>query len=186
MQLTPLPLDAAYNAFVGALPGELAAIPFDPLWDLHPPEFHILQMMGKPMPSPRWSQAFGRDYRYSGNVNVALPVPPPLQPFLDAARTLDTRINGLLVNWYDGDLGHYIGKHRDSPVGLIEGAPIITLSLGAPRTFRFRKYRGAGLVDVDTGQHPVIVFGGQVNRVFSHEVVKGTGRRISITARAFR
>ncbi len=185
MQLSPFALDAVHSITVGALPAELAAASFDDLWALHPAEFHILQMMGRPVPTPRWQQAYGHDYRYTGALNPGLPMVPMLEPFLHTARTLDERINGLLVNWYDGDQGHYIGKHRDSTAGLVGDAPIVTFSLGAPRTFRFRKYRGAGIIDVDTGQSPVIAFGWEVNRVYSHEVPPGAGRRVSITARAF-
>ena len=183
MHLTPLPLDSAHTVYGGLLP---VSVPFDPLWNLHPVEFPVVRMIGKAMPTPRWTQAYGRDYRYAGNVARALPVPLLLQPLLALAQGLDNRINGMLINWYDGDLGHYIGKHRDAADGLVAGAPILTLSLGAPRIFRFRRYRGAGIFDFDTGQYPVIAFGTEVNRVFSHEVIRGAGRRISVTARAFR
>ena len=55
--------------------------------------------------------------------------------------TVDDRLNGLLLNWYDGRLGHYIGKHRDSRVNMIHGAPIVTISLGEERSFRLAPWR---------------------------------------------
>lgn len=45
-------------------------------------------------------------------------------------------LNGLLLNWYDGRFGHHIGKHGDSRVGMIPGAPIVTISLGEERNWR--------------------------------------------------
>jgi alkylated DNA repair dioxygenase AlkB len=179
------PANVALVVRTGALPDSLASTDFEALWAMHPPEFNTILMVGKPVQLPRWQRAFGKDYRFSGKVSTGWPMPPEFAPFLAAAQVVDPRINGLLVNWYDGDLGHYIGKHRDSPVGLVEGAPILTFSLGEARTFRIRRYRGAGQLDLNTAEHPVIAFGWVINRLYSHEVLKGEGKRISVTARAF-
>ena len=35
-------------------------------------------------------------------------------------------------------LDHYIGAHRDSTASMIEGVPIVTVSLGEERAFRLR------------------------------------------------
>src|SRR5215468_6341755 len=58
------------------------------LWDLHPATLHSIRQpyTGRIIPLPRWQQAYGRDYRYTGSVNVALPIPPILEPFLTFAR----------------------------------------------------------------------------------------------------
>ena len=62
---------------------------------------------------------------------------PILEPFLTWAKeAIDGRLNGVLVNWYDGSLGHYIGRHRDSRVNMVSGAPIVTISFGEERIFR--------------------------------------------------
>ena len=72
---------------------------------------------------PRWQQAYGADYHFSGQTNKAMPVPPILAPLQAWAQdAIDPRINGLLVNWYDADLKHYIGAHErqhedDVPAG---------------------------------------------------------------------
>ena len=185
MTLAPSPLGAHHHVLAGALPGPLAGLDFDRLWALHPAHVHTVQLMGRTQPCPRWSQAYGRDYRYTGSVNRAAPLPSEFEPFLAAARTLHPGLNGLLVNWYDGELGHYIGKHRDATGDLLAEAPIVTFSLGAARTFRFRKYRGPGIFDFSTAECPVLAFNTEVNRVFSHEVPPGQGRRISVTVRGF-
>jgi len=161
------------------------------LWDLHPRNFHTIRQpfTGRTIALPRWQQAFGRDYTYSGNVNVALPVPPSLAPFLLWARKeIDCQLNGLLLNWYDAGDGHYMGPHRDSIVGLMVGRPIVTISLGATRTFRLRPYRGKGVADLAATHGTVFVLAWETNLNTTHEVPyqKGaTGRRISVTLRAF-
>jgi hypothetical protein len=104
--------------WLGRLPEELKLNPsqFEALWKMHPNYFHEIRMAGRLVKTPRWQQAYGVDYHYSGGVNKALPIPPMVQPALAWARaTIEEKLNGLLLNWYDGSLGHYIGRHRDSP-----------------------------------------------------------------------
>lgn len=186
MLLSTHALSEIHSIQSGPLPEVLQKIDFEALWKLHPDNFHIIRMGGRLTPTPRWQQAYGHDYRYTGQVNTALAVPEILLPFLSVAQEVVPEVNGLLLNWYDGDQGHYIGKHRDSMVGLIPNTSIISFSLGMPRTFRFRPWKESGFVDFDTGQHPMIIFSWEVNRHWTHEVLKGKGRRISITLRAFR
>ena len=74
-------------------------------------------MHGRFVKIPRWQQAYGVDYRFSGKVSKALPIPVLLTPLVVWAKNqIDDRLNGMLLNWYDADLGHYIGRHRDSIV----------------------------------------------------------------------
>src|SRR5262245_16641753 len=120
----------------GELPAELMPEQgvFDEFWNLHPGDFPEGKFYGKLVKCPRWQQAFGRDYRFSGNTSIAMPLPELVQPYLKWVRVaIDARLNGVLVNWYDGALGHYIGPHRDSRAGLVKGSPIATLSLGEER-----------------------------------------------------
>lgn len=153
MSFTGLVLEAAGFARVellgghlilaGLLPNHLLPTPeqFGVLWDMHPLDFHEIKMHGRLVKTPRWQQAFGHDYAYAGRVNRALPVPTILGPLLTwAQEVVDARLNGILVNWYEGSRRHYIGRHRDSIIGLVEGSPIVTISLGAERTFRLRPW----------------------------------------------
>jgi alkylated DNA repair dioxygenase AlkB len=178
----------------GRLPEQLereAAARFGELWELHPAQFYEMKQpfTGTSVPVPRWQQAYGRDYRYSGNVNRALPIPELLQPFLAWARAaIDARLNGLLVNWYDAALAHRIGAHRDSIAGLVEGAPIVTVSIGAGRAFRLWPAKGKGFVDFEAVHGSVFVLPWETNRTVKHGVphrAGDSGRRISVTARAF-
>jgi alkylated DNA repair dioxygenase AlkB len=163
---------------------------FEELWALHPAQFYQMRQpgTGATIPVPRWQQAYGRDYRYSGNVNRALPVPAIIEPYLAWAQAeLDAHLNGFLLNWYDAGLSHRIGAHRDSIAGLVEGAPIVTISLGATRTFRLSA-REKGFVDFEASHGSVFVLPWETNRNVKHGVphrAADTGRRISITLRAF-
>jgi alkylated DNA repair dioxygenase AlkB len=68
-------------------------------------------------------------------------------------------------------------------------APIVTISLGAERVFRIRRWKGDAVThDIPTGNGTVIVMPYAVNLAWTHEVphsAKVVGRRISVTARAF-
>jgi len=162
---------------------------FDQLWNLHPDQFHEIVMHGKLLKTPRWQQAYERDYNYTGSRNNAQPMPAALAPFLTWAKNeIDPRLNGLLLNWYDGGQQHYIGRHRDSIDGIIPGTPIVTVSLGDERKFRMRPWQGNGFTDFIASDGTVFILPFETNRAWTHEVPaskKQTGRRISITLRAF-
>lgn len=182
-------LGDGHTFLTGDLPADLRPDPaaFEALWRTRPAEYHEILIHGRAVKTPRWQQAFGVDYRYTGRVNRALPVPPRLTPLLEWARGLvDERLNGILVNWYDGSLGHYIGRHRDSAAGMIKGVPIVTVSFGEERVFRLRPYRGEGRRDFPARDGRVFVMPYETNLAWTHEVPrarKSTGRRISVTLR---
>lgn len=189
--LRTIALDETHHVQVGALPEALVpdAAGFEALWALHPDDFHQIKMHGRLVRTPRWQQAYGADYRYTGNTNRALPLTPEMEAWLGWVReAFDPRLNGLLFNWYDGAEGHYIGKHRDSDINRVEGSPIVTFSFGEERVFRMRPWRGKGFVDVPAEHAGIIVIPWDTNRAWTHEVPapKGSrGRRISVTIRAF-
>src|SRR5262245_2798022 len=115
--------------YTGRLPAVL--IPdleeFESIWRLHPDQYHQIRIHGRLVPTPRFQQAYGFNYRYTGRVNEALPMPLLIAPQLEWCRmVIASRLNGLLLNWYDGKRGHHIGKHRDSTVNMDHGAPIVT------------------------------------------------------------
>ncbi len=185
-------LNEVDQLWTGQLPEDLwpTSEAFTQLWDLHPEDYHTIQMLGKPVKTPRWQQAYHKTYHYSGGSNPALPVPQELLPYWDWAKSvIDQRLNALLLNWYEGQWGHYIGKHRDSTTFLIKGSPIVTLSLGDRRVFRLRPWQGKGFLDFPARQGTVFVMPYTTNLRWTHEVPatsKWQGRRISITLRAFR
>lgn len=188
-------LSAGHKFFVGKLPTSLIlnATQFDTLWQMHPQDFHEIKIHGRLVKTPRWQQAYGIDYHYTGRVNKARPLPPLLQPFLGWAReNVDENLNGLLLNWYDGALGHYIGRHRDSTTNIIPGSPIVTVSFGEQRIFRIRPYANQDdrlkKYDFPTPHGSVFVMPYETNLAFTHEVPRQSihpSRRISVTLRAF-
>lgn len=189
--LRTVALDEKHQIQLGRLPSEL--IPdvagFDALWSLHPTEFHEIKMHGRAVRTPRWQQAYGADYRYTGRVNRALPLTPEMQTWLAwSQQEFDARLNGLLFNWYDGASAHYIGPHRDSEIQRIAGTPIVTLSFGEERPFRMRPWRGKGFIDLPVRSGEVLIIPWDTNRAFTHEVPApraAQGRRISVTIRSF-
>ena len=186
----PFPLNDKCRVLVGRLPP--LEIDFQALWDTHPPHFNRIKMYAKEVYIPRWQQAYGRDYAFSGQVNEAMVITPEMVPFLEWARHLHPDLgilNGLLLNWYDPEMGHYIGRHRDSETGLVPGSPIITISLGGERLFRMKPH-GATVpkIDIPVSDGDIVVIPWKTNKAWTHEVPKltrFTERRISITVRAF-
>lgn len=178
--------------WVGALPDPLRLSPtqFETVWDVKPEASQAVLMFGRPQEIPGKQQAYGANYRFSGQTSVALPVPELLLPFLSWAKdTIDDRLNGLLLNWYDGALGHYIGQHRDSRSNLIEGSPIVTISHGEERSFQLKLWKRPGQTHRFVARDgTVFVMPFQTNLNWTHGVPASrgqTGRRISVTLRAF-
>lgn len=162
---------------------------FEKLWNEHPEEFHEVIMLGKKVKTPRWQQSYGKNYEYTGSRNNALPITKIHEKYLEWCRAkVDSKLNGLLINWYDGRANHYIGKHRDSTKGLIKNTPIVTISHGEERVFRFRPFGGKGYRDFLVSSGDVLVIPWETNTRYTHEVPnfnKYNQRRISVTLRAY-
>ena len=178
--------------YAGQLPEELRwdAATFEVAWALHPDERPVIHLHGKKVAIPRWQKAYGQDYRFSGQVSKADPVPPVLEPLLEwSRREVHPMLNGLLLNWYEGP-GHYIGPHRDAVTNMVPGAPIVTVSFGETRRFRLSKEVGDSKVvkDFPAPNGTVFVLPQETNAAWKHAVPKSTrytGRRISVTIRSF-
>jgi alkylated DNA repair dioxygenase AlkB len=182
-------LEPDIPVFTGRLPPDLLpdSVGFESLWALHPPTQPEVLIDGTLQRAPRWHRAFGHDYQFSGAVVRATVVPQVLQPVLSWARSMiDARLNGILVNWYDGRFRHRIAPHKDSPVGRVAGCPIVTVSFGAERTFQmFVRKRP---VAFRVGDGAIVVIPDATNRRFAHSVPHlpgDEGRRISVTLRGF-
>lgn len=162
-------------------------VDFDQLWNLHPAERHWIKIGTKDIQVPRYQQAYGKSYSYSGNINHALPITEELNEFLNyGIQNIDNRLNGILINWYDASENHYIGPHSDSTTDLIPGTPIVTISLGDSRLF---KISGSINEIIETMDRMVIVMPWDINKSCKHEILKTStkqSKRISITLRAFK
>jgi alkylated DNA repair dioxygenase AlkB len=177
-----------YTGFLSkALQEQLAK--FETYWKLHPKDFHQVEMFGKMVDTPRWQQAYGANYRYTGSRNNALPYPSEFSPFRDwVQKEIDPKLNGLLVNWYDAQQKHYIGAHRDDSRDLVEGKPIVSIALGEARIFRMRPYKQKGKVDIAMPHASIIIIPWETNKKWTHEVPhfsRYRKKRISLTFRAF-
>ncbi|GAQ93145.1 oxidoreductase [Klebsormidium nitens] len=133
---------------------------YDALWNTHPPEFGKLVMFDRVVSTPRWQQAYMRPYYFTGTLHEAPPLPPCFQSFLDWANgTEHGPYNSALVNWYK-DGTHYIGPHRDSDRQLVGGSTIMSITLGATRTFRIRDYSTKDVVqDLELVDGSFVVMG---------------------------
>ena len=157
------------------------------LWALHPKHPPVVRVGGREVEAPRWHRAFGHAYAHAGFVAEPTPLPGLLAPLLAWARgAVDARLNGLLVNWYDGALEHRIAPHKDTPEGSVPGCPIVTVSFGATRAFQMivRKRR----VELEVRDGSVVVIPYETNLRFAHAVphrAGDTGRRVSVTLRGF-
>ena len=163
---------------------------FDTAWKLHPDNRPTIRIVGRRIQIPRWHQAYGEDYRFSGQVTQAQRIPDHFQPLLEwTQREIHPSLNGLLVNWYEGP-EHYIGPHHDSTQNMVADAPIVTISFGENRKFRLsRGHKDNRVVqDFEAPNGTVFVLPQATNAVWKHAVpksVKYTGQRISVTIRGF-
>lgn len=179
------------DIYIGTVPDSVCP-DFEQLWSLHPAEQPVVVLYKEPVRLPRWQKAYGRDYMFSGQTSIADSVPDILMPILNWAQMLHPGMNGLLLNWYDSNLCHYIGPHQDSKIGLMPMSPIITVSFGSDRTFRLRPakpQRKGSPVDLTVSNQDIVIIPWSTNENMTHEVlhrVKNTGRRVSVTLRAFR
>jgi alkylated DNA repair dioxygenase AlkB len=177
--------------FCGELPERLRvdARGFEMLWRLHPEAYQIIKMFGRPVATPRWQQAYGVDYYYTGQTNQALPLPEECRPILAwSQKAVHEEYNGLLLNWYDGQLEHYIGPHNDNTRDMVVGAPIVTISLGEGRIFRLSHPKTKRRRDFSAGDATVFITPYETNLAWKHGVprfARWRGRRNSITIRAF-
>ena len=178
--------------FCGELPERLRvdADGFETLWHLHPEAYQIIKMFGQPVATPRWQQAYGVDYYYTGQTNRALPLLQEFEPMLAwSQKAVHEEHNGLLLNWYDGRLGHYIGPHKDDTRDMVVGAPIVTISLGEERIFRLSRSKTSRKRDFPARDGTVFIMPYKTNQAWHHAVphfARWRGRRISITIRALR
>ena len=79
--------------------------------------------------TPRYQQAFGNSYYYSGMMHKGAPMVPQLEIFMNWCKLFTPTLNGCLVNWYWGG-DSYIGPHSDNTAPLLNDSEIYTISLG--------------------------------------------------------
>ena len=165
---------------------------FEKLWNLHPKEKGIVKIMGKEIETPRWQQAYGQSYAFSGTVNKALPFHPIILKYVNWAneqtKNEKGEFNMALLNWYEnGD--HYIGHHSDDEKQLIRKSSIYCFSFGASRDFVLKNKITKENTKVELHNNSLIIMGGKCQKTHTHTLPKRkkvNEKRISITLRKFK
>jgi len=150
-------------------------------------------MFGRARPVRRRSCGLGdpgSHYRYAGVDRVGNPWPAGFEAI--RARIEDrvgARFAFALCNLYpDGAAG--MGWHTDDEADLVDGAPIASLSLGAPRAFALRLgRRGPACCTLTLPAGSLLVMGGATQKHYQHRVpprVRCAAPRINLTFRQMR
>ncbi len=147
------------------------------------------------VPFPRlvsWHGDSGVTYRYSG---INHPAKDWTQPLLEVRGRLQAGfpnlpLNGVLLNRYRSGQDS-IGRHADQEDDLVVGAPIIGISLGQPRTIRFRPLGGTAKQEIklSLADGSLLLMFGDCQKTWTHEIKKEPGldgERISLTFRCVR
>lgn len=144
-------------------------------------------VFGKVRHQRRDVQFFSDDvssYTYSGKSHQSLKLTPTLCKILSAVNELfHEQYNGILVNRYNNG-EDYIGAHHDDEKELGQTG-IVTLSLGATRTLRF-KCPGLSHIDHKLKDGTLFWFSNAINKKYTHEIPKSKlikSPRLSLTFR---
>jgi len=105
---------------------------FDALWAQHPANQPKGKWWGKETTFPRWVQAYGHDYAFTGHVAKHVPFSGRVGALLEEVQKFDPRLNAALLNYYDASLDHRIGPHSDNVDTLVPDSPIASLSVCSP------------------------------------------------------
>jgi alkylated DNA repair dioxygenase AlkB len=171
---------------------------FEQTWQEHPTTFKSIKMFGKDVFIPRYQQAYGRSYAYSGNVSEAIEATPTIACLQDMLNDLieardSLQFNMCLCNWYEPH--HYIGPHSDDTRQLVKESPIASLSWGGTRTFVLKpKQKTNPLYKAATFEllsGDLVIMGGECQTSHTHEIVKlkkseTSTNRINFTFRCFK
>ena len=160
---------------------------FRDLLELKPEEKHTIKIFGKEMKTPRFVQAYGVDYKFSGTIAKAEAIPELFKPIIEHFnKKYECNLNGILVNYYmDGN--DYISPHRDNEKTLHKKSPIISISLGDTRKFVLQDMETKEKTIYNLENNDIIVMGGTCQETHKHGVPKqkNKGPRINITLREF-
>ena len=162
---------------------------FEQLWSLHPEKLGQIKIYNRLINTPRWTQCYGKSYGFSGILHEAMELPEEFEQFKIWANSLGFgTFDQILINWYQ-DGNHYIGTHADNEPQIVKNSAILSISLGAERTFRIRsKYTNEVINNIAMTDKSYVVMGGEMQKHFTHEVPKvaNSGKRINITFRIFK
>lgn len=180
-ELRVYPLEPEWREYLSSLSKEI-----DGMLDHHP----VIHIFGREAHQNR-SVSFFSDtsigYRYSGQLAASKPLTTSLRALLqEVNRTFQSEFNGILINKYENG-GETIGKHSDDEKALDRTAGVVSLSVGAVRTFRIRNKKSGKIVaDIPTDPGTILQMWGDFQKEFTHEIPvekRVTGTRYSFTLR---
>lgn len=130
----------------------------------------------------------GVNYTYSGVTHKAETWTETLKILKDkVSQVCGSKLNSLLLNLYrDGN--DSIGWHTDAEPELGQNPVVVSISLGATRTFCLRHKKGKkhGYIEMPLPDGTLLVMGGTTQHHWMHSVPKATGEvkpRINLTFR---
>ena len=148
---------------------------------------HKIKIYGKEVNIPRFQQAYGISYKYSGTVAEAKPIPKVFEKLIAYLnKQYNRKFNMILMNWYmNGD--DYISMHSDAEKELVPNSPIVSISLGDTRTFILQNKETREKKKYELKNNSVIVMGGTCQKTHKHGInkEKNKGVRINMTIREF-
>ena len=164
---------------------------FNEIWLMKPEEKPLGKIFNKIVVFPRYTQSYGLDYPFSGQVAVSKPIENSfLVSILDYVNSLEKiKYNQILVNWYT-DGSEYIGEHSDSENEFVNNSSIYSFSFGQTRDFVVKGKDGYRLV-ILLENNTMVIMGGEMQKFYKHSVPKRSvkkcpEKRINITVRAFK
>jgi alkylated DNA repair dioxygenase AlkB len=136
-----------------------------------------------------WFADGGRPYAYSGTEKRAHAWTEHLLSLKAMVeKHAEATCNSCLLNLYhDGSEG--MGWHSDDERSLSQGAPILSLSFGAPRKFSFRHKNTRETVSLILENGSLLVMGGETQQHWHHQLPKSTkvaSPRVNLTFRMMR
>ena len=182
---------------------------FDEMWLTKPSVRPQGYIMGKTVTFPRWTQAYGKDYAFSGQVASAISLndaPEYITRLMSKIEEIDksySKHNGVLVNYYESteEFSDYIGKHSDNEKGLCPNSDIISMtwcdSDSHYRRFRLTPKKNDQNINsthtFNLFNGDLLIMGGTCQKTHNHEIMfsrkrdlnERIGKRISITIRKF-
>ena len=195
----PIHLSDRSFIYLGQLPASVVP-DMEKLLALRPDEPDTVVIAGREIATPRFVAHYLRSYQYTGRLHPAGSLPDLLEPLLAYANSTlmpcpddpTKKYNQVLVNFYMHG-GHYIGKHSDDERQLVPNSTVFSASFGQERIFRIRMKKGGTVVkDIPMLHGSYIVMCGDMQKGYTHEVPKVTGKRgdslgprVNVTFRVF-
>jgi alkylated DNA repair dioxygenase AlkB len=187
-----LPHGNSSISFINEIPKniQISKTEFEALWNSHPEEYGSGIIFGKEIAFPRWTQSFGKTYKFTGTDHKSVPIDNEFLKKLLKWVNEDSgcEYNQILINWYK-DGNHYIGAHSDSTAQLVPNSSIYSFSFGAKRDFiiesKDKKYKERVVVE----HNSLLIMEGEMQKWYKHSVPKQPkikDKRINITFRLFR